>query len=172
MLRLALQHSEAIRNIVLIAPLGLNAFNYGSTPTSRLKELRKRTRVTFKDPAVSWLRDTRNAHIILKLVSGVLSEKRLGASGRKYASGLSYDSREDLRAVADQLQHNGRHVHLILGEKDAVFPPKEIIASLHEANIDNIPIKTIPNSPHVSLALRSSQRLLQLSIDTVRTDNS
>lgn len=165
---LALCRSDQIRNIALIAPLGFNISAFGDNPSERLKELKRRAMKTLRDPTLSFLKDGRNLYVTLGLLRARLSEKQWGASDRKYATGLSYDSRADLKKVVKDQQDKENTVTLYLGENDLVFPPNEIIPSLREAHIEDVHIQIAKNAVHSSLALRHNQDLLSKVIHEVR----
>jgi len=164
----ALNNFSSINNISLMAPLGFTSQIFGKTMKERINKLRLRSLYTLFQLSQSPFYDLRNAYICLMLLKAVLSESKIGASDKKYATGLSYDMLEKTRLLADKLWKKGKLLTIFLGEKDKIFPPIEIIESLKTIDTKHIKTVIIPNLSHSSLAIRGSSKILNQIIITTR----
>ncbi len=157
-----------VRNVGIVAPLGLTAAALGKTPELRLKELKKRTLRTYMQFSQTPLHDPRILYMQLMLLRAILSETEKGATNKKYALGLSYDLLEDCRAVAAERHARGFSCTVFLAEKDKIFPPHEVQASLKRANVSHISTVVLPAISHPSLVSRSNRRALVRIVNDVR----
>lgn len=160
--------SEAVRNVGIVAPLGLTAAALGETPEIRLKELKKRTLRTYLQFSQTPLHDPRILYAQLVLLRAMLSETERGATNKKYALGLSYDLMEDCRTVAVERHRRGLSFTVFLAEKDKIFPPHEVQASLRQAGVKHISTVVLPNISHPSLASRSNRKALVEITNVIR----
>jgi len=163
----ALDHVDRIGNVALIAPLGFTAHVLGKTPKERLAELKKRGVRSSLQFTQSPLYDLRNIYLSLLLLHVVLFDAQWKVSGQKYAAGASHDLREDCRRLAKLLRQQGHTLTFILGEKDKLFPPREILTSLKEAGIETFDTTTL-NTAHASLAIRDGKHILATAVKAVR----
>lgn len=163
----ALDRIDRVNNVVLIAPLGLTAHILGNTPKERLKELKKRAFLSAMQPAQSPLYDPRNFYLSSLMLHVVLYDTRWKVSGQKYAAGASHDLREDCRKLADKLHDKDHNLTLILGERDKIFPPREIATSMKEAGVKH-DATIMPKTSHASLAIRDGKLILGQAIQAVR----
>lgn len=167
----ALDHLDQVGNIVLIAPLGLTAHILGDSPKARLRELKKRAFLSAMQFAQSPFYDSRNLYIGLLMIHAVLFDARWNTSGQKYAVGASHDLREDCRKLATQLANKGHELTFIVGERDKMFPAREVSASIEEAGVKHAITVSLKIS-HTSLAVRYGKQILNLAIQTVRQKDS
>ncbi len=158
----------SIRNIGIVAPLGLTAAALGTTPDVRLKELKKRTLRTYFQFSQTPLHDLRILYMQFVLLRAVLSETERGSTNKKYALGLSYDLLEECRAVAAERNRLGFNFKVFVAEKDKIFPPHEIRASLKQAKIKHISTVLLPTISHPSLASRSNRNALVQVVNKIR----
>ena len=165
---LSISSPKSVRNIVLIRPLGFTVNTFGDTPDARMKSFRKRILQTYLQLPQSFVHDPRNLLVILTVIRAMLSEPTIASLNRKYAAGISYDLLRECKLAAKLQRDAGNTFTLILGEKDKMFPPKEIIAALESFKIDGIDIVTIPGDTHSSLAVRASERALRTALEKVR----
>jgi pimeloyl-ACP methyl ester carboxylesterase len=163
----ALDYVDHVKNVALIAPLGFSAHILGSSPEKRLKELKRRAFQSSLQFAQSPLYNVRNAYLSLLMLNAVLFDAQWKVSGQKYAVGASHDLREDCYKLVDQLRQRGSSLTFILGERDKLFPPAEIVASLKEAGIGPANIIILKTS-HASLAIRDGKHILRRAIEAVR----
>jgi len=165
---LSISSPKSVRNIALIRPLGFTVNTFGDTPDARMKSFRKRILQTYLQLPQSFLHDPRNLLVILTVIRAMMSEPTIASLNRKYAAGISYDLLRECRLATKLQRDAGNTFTLILGEKDKMFPPKEIITALESFKIDGIDIVTIPGDTHSSLAVRASERVLRAALDKVR----
>jgi hypothetical protein len=167
---LSISLPKSVRNIALIRPLGFTVNTFGDTPNTRMKVFRKRILQTYLQLPQSFLHDPRNLLVSLTVIRAMLSEPTIASLSRKYAAGISYDLLRECKLAA-KLQHKaGNTLTLILGEKDKMFPPNEIITALGSLKIEDIDIVTVPQDTHSSLAVRASERVLRTALEKVRKD--
>jgi pimeloyl-ACP methyl ester carboxylesterase len=133
--RLGNNHPGEVNNIVLISPLGFAATVFGDTPEERMRTLIRRARRTSLQLSQSPLYDIRNMYVGYMMLRAILLESEHGASKRKYATGLSYDMRDDLRALVEGQSKKGKAVTVLLGSKDKVFTASEIRPLVEKAGI-------------------------------------
>ena len=167
----ALDYLDRVRGVTLIAPLGLTAHILGVSSKTRLAELKRRAFLSAMQFAQSPLYDLRNFYLSALMLHAVLYDARWNVSGQKYAVGSSHDLREECRNLASQLYKKGTRLTLILGERDKLFPPSEIVASIEEATIQPVNIIVLETS-HASLATRGGRHILSEAVRAVRQENS
>lgn len=167
----ALDQLAKVRSVALVAPLGLTAHILGSFPKERLAELKRRAFLSAMQFAQSPLYDPRNFYLSSLMLHAVLYDARWKVSGQKYAVGASHDLRQECRQLADQLHAKGNRVTLILGARDKIFPPREIAASVEEANMKHVNTVVL-NASHASLATRHGRQTLSEAVRAVRQENS
>lgn len=166
----ALDQIAYVRNVALIAPLGFTAHILGETPRKRLTELKKRGIRSSLQFAQSPLYDLRNIYLSLVLLHVMLFDAQWKVSGQKYAVGASHDLREDCQRLTNLLRQQGNSLTFILGKKDKLFPPSEILASLKGAGIKSA-IVTLKTS-HASLAIHDGKHILATAVKAVRSIGS
>lgn len=162
---LASSAPDKVRNIVLIRPLGFSVHAFGSSDQERLHAFRRRIMRTALQFSQSFFHDPRNVGVISIMTRTMLREPTMRALVKKYAAGIAYDILEDCRQVAKQQQLNGHSFTILLGEKDKMFPPSEVVAVLKSSGIVGVTIKILPKTVHSSLAVRSSKVILKQAID-------
>lgn len=161
---------KAVQNLVLVRPLGFSARALGDSDLARLRTFRRRIMRTFMQFSQTILHDPRNGAIALIMLRAMLRESSLASFNKKYTVGISYDLIEDCRRVAGIQRRKGQSFTILLGEKDKMFPPQEILAALKEADVNDIVVETVSRVGHSSLAVRSSRTILQRAIDVIRED--
>ena len=77
---------------------------------------------------------------------------------RQFAHGLSVNSFSDLQQI-----HHNRHIVIISGKQDALFPPRVIKQNLTKHQLP-IPVIRVPRVAHSSLATRQGYRLLKIAL--------
>jgi pimeloyl-ACP methyl ester carboxylesterase len=165
----ALDHFDKIKNVALIAPLGLTAHILGNSPPERLNELKKRAFISATQFAQSPLYDPRNFCLSFLVLHALLFDARWKVSGQKYAVGASHDLREECRKLARRLHERGNGLTLILGKRDKIFPPSEVMSVLQESKITHVN-SVILKTSHASLAIRDGRQILDRAIQAVRQD--
>lgn len=157
-----------VRNLAIVRPLGFTVQAFGDSERSRLRTFKRRILQTSLQLPQSFFHDPRNAGISMIIVRAMLREPNLASLAKKYAVGISYDLLDDCRRVVAVQQRKNGSFALLLGEKDKMFPPKEILAALNAVKITGINIEIIPGVTHSSLAVRASRTVLRRAIDKVR----
>jgi pimeloyl-ACP methyl ester carboxylesterase len=157
-----------IRSVGIVAPLGLTSAALGVTQEVRLKELKKRTIHTYLQFSQTPLHDPRILYMQFVLLRAILSEKEKGATNKKYALGLSYDLLEDCRAASIERHKRGFKFKVFVAEKDKIFPPHEVQASLQKAKVKHISTILLPSISHPSLAARNNRNALIQIINNIR----
>lgn len=165
---LSIASPKSVRNIALIRPLGFTASTFGDSPDARMKSFRKRLLRTYLQLPQSFLHDPRNLLVGLTVIRAMLSEPTIDSLNQKYAAGMSYDLLKECQLAAKLQRDKDNTFTLILSEKDKIFPPGEIIATLESSKIEGIDIVTIPRDTHSSLAVRGSKRALSTALKKVR----
>lgn len=159
--------SKNVKNVVLVAPLGLTGSNFGK-PKNRLTELKRRARKSFFQQEHFPLFSPRNFYISLMLLRARVSEKQFGASDIKYAAGLADDITENCRAVSEMQTRKGNSFTICVGNEDLVFPPGELIEAVNRARLNNIHIVRLAGLSHPSFAIRSEKASLEVIITIAR----
>jgi len=163
--------TDTVGNVVLVRPLGFTAHAFGSTDRARLRAFRKRLFLT----ALQLMHQPRNIMIGIIMVRAMLREPSLAALIKKYTVGISHDLLQDYKNAA-KLQHDrGRSLIVLVGKKDRLFPPDEIIAALQASSIEVAAVRIMPKIGHASFATPSSKSVLKHAISLVRQkdrDNS
>lgn len=165
---LARNTPDKVRNLALIKPLGFSAQALGESDKIRMRTFRRRFLKSALQFSQSLLHDVRNAGIALTMIRMTLREPSLASFNKKYAIGVSYDLLEDCREVAKIQQRKHDSFTLILGERDRLFPPKEIFAAMAAASIEGISIEVVPRVGHASLAVKASRTTLERALQAVR----
>lgn len=165
---LALTFPDKVRNIALIRPLGFTVSTYGTSPELRLQVFRKRILQTYLQFPQSFLHDPRNLFVFLTVTRAMLREPTIDSLNKKYAAGISYDLLQECKQALEVLRKKGNTLSIILGEKDKMFPPTEILAALKAYGIEGLDIVTIPGDTHSSLAVRASKQTLRTALEKVR----
>lgn len=165
---LSTMHPKSVRNIALIRPLGFTVHTFGDSPEARMRTFRKRLLQTYLQLQQSFLHDPRNLLVGLTVVRALLSEPTTASLNRKYAAGISYDLLKECKLAANLQRRTDKTFTLILGEKDKIFPPKEIIAALESFKIKGTDIVIVPGDTHSSLAVRASEQALRTALNEVR----
>ena len=163
-----LKNLDCINNLSLMAPLGFTSSIFGNSMKERIATLRLRSFYTLFQFTQSPFYDIRNTYVTLMLLKALLSEKEIGASNKKYAMGLSYNLLEEVSELANKLWNKGKTLTIFLGEKDKIFPPKEVIESLRAAKINHIKTVIIPKLSHSSLAIRGGSEVLKQMVSLTR----
>jgi pimeloyl-ACP methyl ester carboxylesterase len=157
-----------IKNVALIRPLGFSVKNFGDTAVARLKTFRKRIRRTLLQFPQSFLYDPRNITVTLVMIRAMLREPSLSSLHTKYGIGISYDSLHDFELAAKVRHDTGHTMSIILGEKDKLFPPKEVIPLLQNLHIPYVHVVVLPSVSHSPLATRAGVPVLKTALETVR----
>lgn len=148
-----------LKNLVFIQPLGLNQAAFGNAvdPFSLFlhRTLQNAKHQGFQ--LFEWM-FYRNARQILKHLDLRDPNFRI-----HYTTGLQQDIAVELR----NLHRTGKHrVAIICGEKDRIFPPSEIQATLDQHGI-HIPIQQISKVPHSPLTTKHGLLLLKAGFNTL-----
>lgn len=163
----ALDHLDKVKNVALIAPLGFTAHTLGDSPKQRLKKLKRRAFLSALQFKQSPLYDVRNFYLGFLMVYVVLHDAKWNVSGQKYAVGASHDVRLEADELANYLHKNGRSLMLILGERDKIFSPHEVMSSVEGMGIKHITTIVLETS-HTSLAIRDGKHILDRAVRAVR----
>jgi pimeloyl-ACP methyl ester carboxylesterase len=163
---------DKVHNLVLVRPLGFTVQSFGDSEQARLRVFRRRIIQTSMQLPQSFFHDPRNAGVTAIMVRAMLREPNLASLIRKYAAGISYDVVEDCRQAAAVQKRKGQSFTILLGEKDKMFPPAEVIAALAALDEASIALEIVPEVTHSSLAIRSSRQMLRRAIEIARADFS
>lgn len=161
---------DKVRNLALIRPLGFSARALGESDKIRMRTFRRRFFKSALQFSQSLLHDVRNVGIALTMIRVALREPSFVSFNNKYAIGVSYDLLEDCREVAKIQQRKHSSFTLLLGEKDRLFPPKEVSEALASAGIEGVSIQVMPRVGHASLAVRASRTTLKQALHVIRGD--
>lgn len=159
---------ENIKNVALVLPMGLTTSILGRTDKERFKELRKRSIRTLLQTGQSLFHDFRNIYIATLLIKIVVAGIPNGSTVNKYTKGISQALLGDFASLIVTQEKYKRHVSLLVGAEDKIFPAHEIKQALAEAALDTVNIIVVPKLSHSSLAIRSSQQVVDQAINTVR----
>lgn len=165
-IQLALDKPRVVRHVALALPMGLTVQELGTTPEERFKEFRRRALRSLQRRPHSLGAGLRDAYIWLLFARLALVDKR--SSERKYALGVSFDITELLRQLALQQKAARKHLTLLLGANDLLFPPSEVIKALKQSDVPYVSVVTVPETGHTSLGVHAGQRMLDELIRTVR----
>jgi pimeloyl-ACP methyl ester carboxylesterase len=154
-----------VRSLALVMPLGFTASAYGQTNEERLKTFKKRLlanhlqqlRTRSRTRSRDWWRKLQGKLDVLRIV---LREPSLKLLGQKYADGVSTDILQECREVAHTFHQLGKPFTIILGEKDVLFPPSEVLAAIRQAGVKHVKIDILPGATHTSLSARASKPIL------------
>lgn len=166
---LAQKLSRKIRSLVLIKPLGFNTSALGSSKTQRLRAFKRRLLINHLQYTQSLLHDLRNIHLKLNILRIILREPSWKMLNQKYADGVSYDVLPECREVATMFHRLGKPFVILLGEKDKLFPPDEVLAAIRGAGIKYVKTEVIPKASHASLAVRACKPILARALAIGRT---
>lgn len=150
-------HASAV---LLLQPLGFTHSEFGNTPQKRITELKKRVvRNSYHQIGGiitdKWLRY--NHRLIHQSMKGRTQEALV-----QYDAGMAYNALPDLL----QLHKIQKNIHIIAGEFDAIFPPKELSAHICQ-HLPNVTIHTVRGVPHVPLGTHKGKLLLQKAFTLV-----
>lgn len=166
---LSITMSAEIKNVTLIRPLGFSVKDFGESMEVRLRTFKKRIRQTLLQYPQSFLYDPRNLAVILVMMRAMLREPSRASLHSKYGIGISYDSLQDLERAAAIRHQGGRTITIILGEKDKIFPPGEIMTALRKLHIPYVHIIVLSGVSHSPLATRAGTSVLKAALKAVRT---
>lgn len=164
----ARNHSEQVKNVALLLPMGLNTIHFGADDQARFRTLRRRALVTMMQNDQSVFGDVRNAYISLCLLRIILAGIKDGSTVRQYTVGISQDMSEDMRQLATTQQRLGRNLMVYVGARDKVFPPHEVQQALEDAGIKGVALSTVPGISHASLATQKCMPLLAAVSEDIR----
>lgn len=147
-----------VTSLVLIQPLALNSKAFIVGPVETLK-LRVRKNLRHQLPFIAI--DKRLAYNHRQILQRVgYNNARADA---QYAVGLNRNGIDDLRIL-----HQAHvPITIISGEKDELFPPREIRESLHDNKLD-IPLLIIKATPHSPLPSKQGMRLFRRALDITK----
>lgn len=157
-----------VQNLGLIRPLGFSVEAFGATVEARLKTFTRRILKTSLQYPQSFIYDPRNLAVALIQIRAMAREKSLRVLRKKYGVGISYDALKDMQRAVKARQAAGHSISFILGAKDRMFPPAEVLAALKSLDISDVQITVLPGVSHSSLATRSSRKVLAAALDAVR----
>ncbi len=166
---LAKSMPDKVRNFALIRPLGFTSAAFGDSPAARLKTFKRRMLISHLQFRQTYLHDPRNFLIDLTGFRALMQEPQKTSLSKKYAEGVSYDSSNDCKAAALALHRRGGTFTILLGEKDKLFPPNEVLDTLQRAGIKNVEVIIMPRASHGTLASRSGNAALHQALTIVRT---
>jgi len=158
--------SEHIANVVLVRPLGFSVQAFGASEAMRLRAFRRRILRTMVQLPQSFLHDRRNVGVLATMVRAMLREPNMQTLTKKYGIGISYDALEDCKALARLQAQKRRQCTLLLGAKDKMFPPEEVMKTLK--GDEAITVHVVPRTTHASLAVRGGAAILRAAIYAAR----
>ncbi len=150
------KHLSRLSQLILIQPLGLT-HNYYQSHRRVIKLFQRRVVKNMLHQFGSLLTDKymrRNYRTVMKRVD--LTNTIIQ---HQFIHGLSVNSFGDLQ----QVHHHNRHIVIISGKHDALFPPHIIKQNLAKYQLP-ISLTTVPQVAHSSLATRQGHRLLTIAL--------
>lgn len=160
------RETSHIANVVLVRPLGLSVQSFGASEAERMQVFRRRVLRTMLQFPQSFLHDPRNFGVVTTMLRAASREPNIAALTKKYAIGISYDLQEDCKAVARLQAQKGRQLTILLGAKDKLFPPHEVLSMLKD--VAAITTQVVPRTTHASLAVRGGTAILQAALRAAR----
>ncbi|HSX00375.1 MAG TPA: hypothetical protein VLH38_05040, partial [Patescibacteria group bacterium] len=146
-------------SIGLVTPLGFTKHVFGPSDETRIRELKKRAAKSLLQRNQFPFASLRNLYVFLIITRARFLEPENGASDRKYAEGLSHDITGE--CVQIMAKRPGVRFSVVLGERDTLFPPSEVLDSLKDARLGAIKVSVIPGMTHASFASNHHKELLQ-----------
>lgn len=150
------EYLSRLSQLILIQPLGLT-HNYYQSHRRAITLFRRRVLKNMLHQFRSLLTDKymrRNYRTVMKRVD--LTNTIIQ---HQFIHGLSVNSFSDLQ----QVHHHNRHIVIISGKHDALFPPHIIKQNLAKYQLP-ISLTTVPRVAHSSLATRQGHRLLTIAL--------
>ncbi len=152
-----------LKDFVLIQPLGLNPAAY-SKASNPLTIFARRTAQNLKSQLPQFMFESRLRHNARQLSRIVNFRNPILRA--HYESGLKSDLSPDLLT----LHHTGHRIAVIIGTKDALFPPNEIAETLQKNGLA-VPLFQLPAVPHSPLATRYGIWLLDTAFESLKMTN-
>lgn len=149
------EYVPRLSQLTLIQPLGLT-HNYYQSRRRVIKLFQRRVAKNMLHQFGSLLTDKhmrRNYRTVMKRVNFTNITIQ-----RQFVHGLSVNSFSDLQQI-----HYNRHIVIISGKQDALFPPRVIKQNLTKHQLP-IPVIRVPRVAHSSLATRQGYRLLKIAL--------
>ena len=149
------EYVPRLSQLTLIQPLGLT-HNYYQPHRHVIKLFQRRVAKNMLRQFGSLLTDKhmrRNYRTVMKRVNFTNITIQ-----RQFVHGLSVNSFSDLQQI-----HYNRHIVIISGKQDALFPPRVIRQNLTKHQLP-IPVIRVPRVAHSSLATRQGYRLLKIAL--------
>lgn len=149
------EYVPRLSQLTLIQPLGLT-HNYYQSRRRVIKLFQRRVVKNMLHQFGSLLTDKhmwRNYRTVMKRVNFTNITIQ-----RQFVHGLSVNSFSDLQQI-----HHNRHIVIISGKQDALFPPRVIKQNLTKYQLP-IPVICVPGVAHSSLATRQGYRLLKIAL--------
>lgn len=165
---LAQTHIATVKNLVLIRPLGFTVDAFGASQKDRTWSLIRRWLRNSLQLSQTFFHDPRNIGIALIMIQAILRDPNPLAMLKRYQAGVSYNSLKDCRRVATLLHRKGGAFSILLGEKDKLFPPREVAAVLSKRKIMHIRVEVIRGLSHASLAVKASRLILNRALAIAR----
>ena len=164
---LGLQKSDAIQNVGLLFPLGLNVRHLGSTGEERWKSLKKRSLRSMVQWEQTPFHDVTNIYAGYRLLHTIRADKTHFKD--KFIVGVSYDLLPDVKLLTEQLQIAGTGLIVGLAGNDKLFAAHEIRDTLEEVDPINLTILELSSATHGSIAKRSHRAFIQEFVNAVRS---
>ncbi|HET6746857.1 MAG TPA: hypothetical protein VFH06_01995 [Candidatus Saccharimonadales bacterium] len=151
---------EDINGLVLLRPLGLNVEQIGNSPRNRAKNLLGRAAATLFQSDQSIFHDRWNAYVANRLL------KRLSCHTlTQLGIGLSEDMIPLLTKQAEARSEEGKKTALLIGGKDRMMKPDELLAAREKAGASALDLIMIEEASHRSLATRRGAKDLAFAVD-------
>ncbi len=166
-------HADQVASLTLVRPLGYTAKYFGNDKDERFKEFQRRASLTFRQ-LIPFLLRYPPALIVPYAVFAARMRESARSYASKYGMGCSYDATDITRSVVHQLAARGASFTIMLAEDDRLFPPKETLTTLRDAQLlEHITTVIEPDRFHISLAAsRDSSEINRiLSIARNTTNN-
>ncbi len=147
-------YTHLIGYVVLLQPLGFNHSSFTGSDKQRLAIFRKRIIENARYQLIDLIKDRRlryNHKLLSKMVKFGDPKAR-----SQYSSGLAHDALPDLR----RLVNYNKRVMILCGDKDKIFPPREIQDNLAKALVD-VQVIIVKGIPHSPLATQKGLTLLR-----------
>lgn len=164
---LSLRNPEAIQNVGLLFPLGLNVRHLGKTGDERWQSLKKRSLRSMIQWEQTPFHDATNIYAGYRLFHAIRADKTHFKD--KFIVGVSYDLLPDVKRLTEQLQIAGTSLVIGLAGNDKLFAAHEIRDTLEEVDPINLTILELAKATHGSIAKKSHQAFIQEFVNAVRS---
>lgn len=154
------KYRRYMKDLVLLQPLGLTKNIFVGNEKQRAELFKKRILMNGYHQLIPLLFDSklRYNHSLLRRTVSFKDSKAIA----QYSSGLAYDALPSLK----KLYEFNPNITVICGEKDKIFPPNEVRASLKSTGVP-IDVVVVSGAPHPPLATKLGMRMLNKAFEVL-----